>query len=360
MARKLTAAARKEKLTSLLSNEFLGLTIFPTEACNFRCTYCYEDHAPERMSDGTISALKEFLRRRMPTLNQVHISWFGGEPLLAKDIMLDICGFIQHEMAGRTDISFASAATTNGYLLDSTLLHTLFEAGVTDYQISLDGPPEIHNRSRVRADGSGTFDRIWSNLMTIRDSKLPVNVLLRVHIDADTRFQMEPLLELLRKELIHDDRFSVFFRVVSKLGGENDHLLNPISEADEPAVVAELEGALGRGHFKRKSDYKICNAAHANKLIIRANGDIAKCTLALYDERNKVGSLRPDGTLEMIPARLTPWIRGIANLDPQVLSCPWRGFPESNLDSPRGATAPSTCAIPAAGSTQELVQLDAR
>jgi uncharacterized protein len=319
----------------------MGLVIFPTEACDFRCTYCYEDHAPEKMSERTVLALKQFLRNRLPTLHQINVSWFGGEPLLAKDIMLDICGFIQHEIAGRTDFIFASSATTNGYLLDSSTLRELFAAGITDYQISLDGPPEIHNRSRIRADGSGTFDRIWSNLMTIRDSKLPVKVLLRIHIDDDTRLKMEPLLDLLRKELIHDDRFTVFFRVVSKLGGANDHLLNAIPEEDELAVVAELEKTLGGGKFMRKSDYEMCYASHANQLVIRANGDIAKCTVALYDERNKVGSLRPDGTLEMIPARLTPWIRGIASMDAKELACPWHGFPENSLNTPQGAAASS-------------------
>jgi len=329
MDRKLTAMERRKKLTSLLSNEFMGLMILPTEACNFSCTYCYEDHALGRMSKETVSALKEFLRKRLPTLRQVTVSWFGGEPLLAKDIMLDISRCIQHEIAGRSDMSFAFSATTNGYLLDSRTLHDLAEAGITNYQISLDGPPVVHNQSRLRADGSGTFDRIWSNLMMVRDSKLPVKVLLRVHIDADTRYKMEPLFELLRNELIHDDRFTVFFRMLGKLGGPNDHLLKPISEEDESTVVAELERALGGGRFKRKSDFSTCYASHANQLVIRANGDIAKCTVALCDERNKVGSLRPDGTLAMIPSRLTPWIRGIASMDLKELDCPWRGFPET-------------------------------
>jgi uncharacterized protein len=165
--------------------------------------------------------------------------------------------------------------------------------------------------------------------MAIRGSKLPVKVLLRVHLDGVTRFQMEPLLELLRNELIHDDRFTFYFRIVSKLGGPNDHLLNTISIKDEPSVVAELESSLGGGRFKHMSDDSMCYAAHANQLLIRANGDIAKCTVALYDQRNKVGSLRPDGTLAMIPSRLTPWIRGITDMNSKALACPWRDLPEA-------------------------------
>ncbi len=328
MGQKLTAAERKATRATLLSNEILRLHILPTEACNFRCTYCYEDHAQRRMQDKTVSALKQFLRNRLPTLNALTVAWFGGEPLLAKDIILDISRFIQKEITGRRDFSYAASATTNGYLLDSSTLHDLFQAGITEFQISLDGPPGLHNKSRRRADGSGTFEQIWSNLIMIRDSQLPVGVLLRIHIDDDTRFKMDPLLDLIRKELIQDGRFTYFFRVLSKLGGPNDHLLHVISAKEETSIVESLERSLGGGNFKRKSDYPLCYASHANSIVIRSNGDLGKCTVALYDERNKIGTLRPDGTLEIIPTRLTPWIRGIASMDSKELACPRQGFLE--------------------------------
>ena len=311
----------------MLSNEIMRLHIFPTEACNFRCTYCYEDHAQGKMPRKVVSALKQFLRNRLPTLNALTVSWFGGEPLLAKDVILDISRFIQKEIEGRRDFIYAGSATTNGYLLDSATLHDLFQVGVTEFQISLDGPPEVHNKSRRRADGAGTFERIWSNLIMIRDSPLPVSVLLRLHIDDQTRFKLDPLLDLLRKELMHDDRFTFFFRVLSKLGGPNDHMLRVISPEEESTVIATLERSLGGSRFKRKSDFPLCYAAHANAFVFRSNGDIVKCTVALNDERNKIGTLCPDGTLEIIPNRVTPWIRGISTLDPKELSCPWHGFP---------------------------------
>ena len=35
-------------------NEVLILTLMPTEGCNFRCSYCYEDHAPTSMRRDTM------------------------------------------------------------------------------------------------------------------------------------------------------------------------------------------------------------------------------------------------------------------------------------------------------------------
>ena len=43
-----------------LNTERCKLILFPTEKCNFRCLYCYEDHVGEKMSSDTISSIKIF------------------------------------------------------------------------------------------------------------------------------------------------------------------------------------------------------------------------------------------------------------------------------------------------------------
>ncbi|TOB11935.1 radical SAM protein, partial [Vibrio parahaemolyticus] len=69
-----------------LSPRGLQLIIFPTEKCNFRCTYCYEKFEVGRMSNELIQGIKKFLEVRIPELDRLVISWFGGEPLLAKEV----------------------------------------------------------------------------------------------------------------------------------------------------------------------------------------------------------------------------------------------------------------------------------
>lgn len=78
----------------------------------------------------------------------------------------------------------------------------------------------------------------------------------------------------------------------------------------------------------------ICYASLPNSLVIRSNGDVGKCTVALYDERNKIGTLQPDGTLKLIQGRFAPWVRGIETLDPETLACPLVGLPASNETIP--------------------------
>jgi uncharacterized protein len=78
------------------------------------------------------------------------------------------------------------------------------------------------------------------------------------------------------------------------------------------------------------STHPVCYAAQPNSLLIRSNGDVGKCTVALNDERNKIGSLQLDGTLKLIPGRFAPWVRGIENIDPVELACPLIGLPAIN------------------------------
>lgn len=319
----------------LLSNQFLNLIILPTESCNFRCTYCYEDFAVGRMKKETILGIKALLENRCSDLNYLHISWFGGEPLVAKDIVYEISEHATELAYQYPNLLYKANMTTNGYFLDIDTITTLANAGVRQFQISLDGSREIHNKSRIRANGKGTFDQIWTNLLAIRDSSLPVSITLRVHFTVDNFQLLDPLINDLKKEFVPDSRFSVFFKAIERLGGSNDASIKKFSEIDKETAIKSLQTKLFGDNIESSQnvslgDDYICYASKPNSLVIRSNGDVGKCTVALYDERNKIATLQPDGNLNVIPGRLAPWIRGIKNLDPAALACPLVGLPGSN------------------------------
>ena len=147
-----------------ITNKLLHLIIMPTEQCNFRCTYCYEDFALGRMSPGIVTGLKLLIERRAPTLDLLAIAWFGGEPTLALDIVADVQSHAQALARQSPGLRVGASMTTNGYLLDRHRFQELLNLGVREFQISLDGPGEFHDRRRVKIGGQGTFDRIWENL----------------------------------------------------------------------------------------------------------------------------------------------------------------------------------------------------
>ena len=75
------------ELVPHLATNILNLTVLPTEQCNFRCVYCYESFCRGGMSPVVVTALERFLDLRAPGLDRLSIAWFGGEPLLAADVV---------------------------------------------------------------------------------------------------------------------------------------------------------------------------------------------------------------------------------------------------------------------------------
>ena len=309
------------------SNKNLHLIILPTEKCNFRCYYCNGNFATPSMKPEVISGIKKLLEKRIADLEYLNISWFGGEPLVAKNIVLEISQYVKSLTSQYPQLNYLAQMTTNGYLLNYETAKSLVNLGVRRYQISLDGSREIHNKSRIRADGKGTYDQIWDNLQAIRNSSLSGTILLRIHFSGDTIQLLDPLIEDIKKEFLGDSRFFVFFKAIRRWGGANDDAIKVLSKKEEEQAIKSLNNKLfGKNTASSQKlndpDNYVCYASRSNSLVIRSNGDIAKCTVALYDERNKVGTLDPDGTIKLISDRLAPWLRGLETLDFNTLGCP--------------------------------------
>ena len=164
-----------------LLDRSLELYINPTEHCNFRCKYCYEDFAKGRMPASVIESVKRFLTKRTAGRQRLHLNWFGGEPLIATDIVLDLSRHAK-AVCESNGTTLTGSVTTNGWNLTAGALAQLVDAGLAFYQITLDGDRESHDQMRVRADGKGTFETIWKNLTALHQTDLAFSILLRVHL----------------------------------------------------------------------------------------------------------------------------------------------------------------------------------
>lgn len=310
------------------SRESLQLFLLPTEKCNFRCVYCYEDFRIGKMSPETIASIINLLRLKGPCISSLQICWFGGEPLIAYDCIQKIMGFVRFEMPRKGGFHFSSTMSTNGFLLSREKLSELIRLGVNDFQISFDGDKDEHDTLRILANGGPTFDRLWQNIIDAHNSYLPFNISIRIHSNQSNSESVKKLLLRLSESLGRDYRFSVFIRPLSKLGSPADSTLPIFLEESESAkVVWELRSFarnLGLNVIEKGEDY-ICYAADPNSYVIRADGRIAKCTVALYDDWNVVGMLLPDGQMELDSAKINWWTRGLESGNRAELVCPLKG-----------------------------------
>lgn len=308
----------------------LQLILMPTEECNFRCTYCYEDFQRGAMDLKTRKGVKNLVTKSLPSLEWLDVGWFGGEPLEEIGILQELSQYMI-AAARAKGIPYTSSIVTNGYHLTRRNLRTLIDCEVKKIQITLDGLPAQHDTKRVKKGGGETYAVIWENLKAARKTSYDFHISIRVNFDPDTLRELEPYLRSLADEFAGDDRFSVFFRPVGKWGGDNDGNLDVC--AGTSAGVAEYEStrkaqaigipSAGTYPFLRPGG-SICYASNPFSFVVGANGTLYKCTVALDKDFNKVGRLHEDGRLELDDDKFAMWVTSDDSKDSVCQSCVFR------------------------------------
>jgi uncharacterized protein len=142
-----------------------GITIALTSKCNFRCPYCFEDVANGQTAHGEVlEAISQFVEAKIAAgLRTLHVTWFGGEPLLTINAVEDLA----RKFSDRCDevgCKYTSSAITNGYLLTREMAERLKAARVGSVQVTIDGPEQNHDQRRFLAGGGSSFRRIIDNI----------------------------------------------------------------------------------------------------------------------------------------------------------------------------------------------------
>ncbi|MCL1888658.1 MAG: radical SAM protein, partial [Kiritimatiellaeota bacterium] len=161
----------------------MHLTLHLTERCNMACRYCYQTPGADDMAPDTARAAI----RACATGENCGVIFFGGEPLLRKDLIWDIIRECENEPR-----RFHYKVTTNGLLLDEDFLarakqHRLHIA------LSHDGVAEAHDTCRVMPDGGrassravGTFDALLPKLELLLRWQPYAPVMLTVNPETAT------------------------------------------------------------------------------------------------------------------------------------------------------------------------------
>lgn len=322
-------AVAMSELCASLSNERLGLILMPTEACNFRCTYCYEDFRYARMEPGIVRGVKRLLTRRARELRALELSWFGGEPLLARDIVEDIllhARMLAHRYSG---LRVTSDITTNGSLLARPVFERLLDLGVGQFQVSFDGPREWHDRTRRTAGGRGTFDLVWGRLRAMREVEREFLVLVRLHASEHNEAALPRFVQRFAAEFGSDRRFRLFLKALSPLGGPNDAEFPYLRREAKRRSLDRLAAVARSGGVEplRADELQpVCYASRGNSFVVRADGRLNKCTVALEHPNNQVGRVHSTGRVELADESMRAWMRGLWSGDEKELECPMHGL----------------------------------
>lgn len=291
-------------------DEELQLTILTTNACNFDCIYCYQKHLNSFMdSEGKEKILKYIGGKLKRNYKKLYVSWFGGEPLLTKKLIIEMSKEMKR-MARENKVAYYSQMTTNGYELDLDTFTELIEANVLSYSITLDGVKEIHNKQRPHKNDNDSYETIMRNLTDISKNVTTGRFSIDVRVNLSLQ-GVEHFFEFaneFKKLFGNDKRFHLVPEPVKDWAGPRIDLVKDRVLTNAGVIYSlyeQLENmkadVTNFYNFQRISH--ICVAPLKNGYILDWNGNVHKCGMDVFRdefyEKNVIGKIDNYGKMEI-------------------------------------------------------------
>ena len=278
---------KMRRLSQRYANDSLLVTVAITRACNFDCSYCYEaNRTGQPMTEEVAEKLVDFIRKFK--VQHRHITWYGGEPLLAFPRIRQIHGRLKE-----LGIDYLASLITNGYLLEEPVIRELGELGIRFIQITLDGSQKTHDSRRFLKGGGATFDRILGNLDKLMASGYDGSVSIRVNVDGRNAEEFMEVHRLIASR--YSDAFGERICVYPGFVHGDSHpdagcFFDSDKKGNFIAQVAEKHGVKALSLFPRMPSAS-CTLTKQNAFVVGPEGELYKCWNDVGIPSQVVGSI---------------------------------------------------------------------
>jgi uncharacterized protein len=267
----------------------LKLLLTPSLCCNMNCYYCFEEIKSNKSYDEKdMCAIAEFVEKRLPKKGNLEVTWFGGEPLLKKEIIYKLSEQFM-EICHKKDARYNAIMVSNCYFLDHKTAKALKKNGVNAIQVTLDGDRKKHDRIKRNIDPvtlsqNDTFNRIIENL---KHASEILDISVRLNVSKTNANDMLAVIDTLKLEGLDQKLKSLWFAPIFNYRNSNPEpdykaQKNIHFNEDEFAGVEEvlIKKAFELG-FKLQSPIinkkKGCQAIYKNGFVIDSTGELKKC-----------------------------------------------------------------------------------
>lgn len=316
------AALEAHYVGSRHQTEHLGLTILSSLGCNFDCPYCFELKKPSVMHEDVQDSVVAMVKDKLDSIRSLSVEWFGGEPLVGRKAVYRLSRQLM-DLCASADVKYSASMVTNGYLLDQETCEQLSLCAVKDMQISLDGPPHIHDVMRPLRDGGSTFARIVENL---HHAVGKFNIIIRINVDKTNILHAEELLQILHREGF-SGKLAVY---IGQLTGVNDGVPSPstsygsrcMSRQMFSAEELKFTGLAAKYGFAKASLPRPkgapCTAVRVSDLIIGSEGELYKCYESAGTPGEVIGNMKDYRTLN---SNVRKWLDYSPFRNSECLNC---------------------------------------
>lgn len=299
-----------------------SVTVFMTEQCNMKCTYCFERDFKNRL--GKIS--NKAIEKSMDLLfanddgKEKKFTFFGGEPSLnIEGIRHALEYYLKLKNDGLKSTIYFDI-NTNLLVLTDELIELFKEIRINApfyISVSCDGFKEINDKQRIDINGNGTYDKIISNVKRLREAFDEKCKCDRVKIckhtvltNGNIPFIKEICDEAWEQRNIFDE-LSLTYVTPGK--GEHEFItkenlefianyfyeeLPKMEKVKEDFIYNYLRLLNLETNMLNNYGYALCDVVN-NQLSVRANGDIIACHAFLDKIDEDYSKIKIDNILEI-------------------------------------------------------------
>jgi len=158
--------------------------IILTQNCNLRCKFCFEgcsaNKRAEKMSKKTLLKSLNWFSSETKNIRPVDIGWFGGEPLLEIDNIIEAMKimdkFNKNMGMFQSTNKFNVTFFTNGILLNDQILNRLepYKYMIKSIRVSCEG--FTFEENKIRFNNKALFDLWKNNLQRAIDKHFPITI----------------------------------------------------------------------------------------------------------------------------------------------------------------------------------------
>lgn len=178
-------------------SHLLHLTLLPTLACNLTCDYCFQNEYRNHrvMSPMIQGAVLQWIKARLTEGHtEVLCSWFGGEPLLCQEIVLEMSRSLR-SIVDAANGKLRMSIITNGTMLNSTTAKALAKVDITDAQVTFDALRDDGCQKRAVLDLAGGPSKILKNVLSACEH---IEVSVRINVSRDNMDDVPQIIETLQ------------------------------------------------------------------------------------------------------------------------------------------------------------------
>ena len=286
-------------LNKKFNNDTFSLTLAPTLSCNFDCPYCYESAKHGTMGSAVKDKLLEFVEKNLKNKKYLNISWFGGEPLLAKEIIYDLsCKFIA--LCEKLGVEYSAKMVSNFYLADKETINNLKKHKVTQVQVTIDGSEKIHNtRRKLKNSSEPTFNKILDNIGKSKEIGIPI--IIRINADKTNIDSIGELVDILSQRNLKDCYIYLGHTTIFDECCPTKFSKECFTNSDFAVQSIDFAKLLAEKGFKNIVNVMYptvvpfhCSAECLNAFIVGPSGELYKCENEIGETEKCVGSIFHD------------------------------------------------------------------